>query len=113
MAETELNSVTDNPIVISDEEKQFLVGNFHVQLMALPVIMRLWLLQDGNISDSGYLLLGKYGLPKLRLGSGLNSGFMIPPIYYCSVGLPKIKQLCFQAEQILFPEFGTKDHISV
>jgi histidine ammonia-lyase len=33
MAETELNSVTDNPIVISDEEA-ISGGNFHGQLMA-------------------------------------------------------------------------------
>jgi hypothetical protein len=36
MAETELNSVTDNPIVISDEEA-ISGGNFHGQLMALPI----------------------------------------------------------------------------
>ena len=36
MAETELNSVTDNPIVISDEEA-ISGGNFHGQLMVLPI----------------------------------------------------------------------------
>jgi len=36
MAETELNSVTDNPIVLSAEES-ISGGNFHGQLMALPL----------------------------------------------------------------------------
>ena len=86
MAETELNSVTDNPIVISDEEA-ISGGNFHGQLMALPLdYATLAVAELGNISDRrSYLLLeGKYGLPKLLIeSSGLNSGFMIPQYTTC------------------------------
>lgn len=58
MAETELNSVTDNPIVISDEEA-ISGGNFHGQLMALPLdYATLAAAELGNISDRrSYLLL--------------------------------------------------------
>ena len=83
MAEIELNSVTDNPIVISDEEA-ISGGNFHGQLMAMPLdYATLAASELGNISDRrSYLLLeGKYGLPKLLIeSSGLNSGFMIPQL---------------------------------
>ncbi len=89
MAEIELNSVTDNPIVISDEEA-ISGGNFHGQLMAMPLdYATLAVSELGNIWDRrSYLLLeGKYGLPKLLIeSSGLNSGFMIPRIYYSSFG---------------------------
>ncbi len=64
MAETELNSVTDNPIVLSAEES-ISGGNFHGQLMALPLdYATLAAAELGNISDRrSYLLLeGKYGL---------------------------------------------------
>jgi histidine ammonia-lyase len=51
MAETELNSVTDNPIVLSAEES-ISGGNFHGQLMALPLdYATLAAAELGNISD--------------------------------------------------------------
>ena len=81
LAEIELNSVTDNPIVLSAEES-ISGGNFHGQLLALPLdYCTLAAAELGNISDRrSYLLLeGKFGLPRLLTeSSGLNSGFMIP-----------------------------------
>ena len=57
MAETERNSVTDNPIVISDEEA-ISGGNFHGQLMALPLdYATLAAAELGNISDRRRYLL--------------------------------------------------------
>ena len=99
MAETELNSVTDNPIVISDEEA-ISGGNFHGQLMTLPSgLCHFSSTELGNISDRrSYLLLeGKYGLPKLLIeSSGLNSGFMIPQ-YTTAALVTENKTLCFPA----------------
>src|SRR5690606_10915931 len=81
MAEIELNSVTDNPIVL-DENTAISGGNFHGQPMAMVLdYATIAAAELVNISDRRqYLLLeGKHGLPKLlTASSGLNSGFMIP-----------------------------------
>ncbi len=116
MAETELNSVTDNPIVISDEEA-ISGGNFHGQLMALPIdYATLAAAELGNISDRrSYLLLeGKYGLPKLLIeSSGLNSGFMIPQ-YTSAALVTENKTLCFPASADSIPtSLGQEDHVSM
>ena len=116
MAETELNSVTDNPIVISDEEA-ISGGNFHGQLMALPLdYATLAAAELGNISDRrSYLLLeGKYGLPKLLIeSSGLNSGFMIPQ-YTTAALVTENKTLCFPASADSVPtSLGQEDHVSM
>ena len=116
MAETELNSVTDNPIVISDEEA-ISGGNFHGQLMALPLdYATLAAAELGNISDRrSYLLLeGKYGLPKLLTeNSGINSGFMIPQ-YTTAALVTENKTLCFPASADSVPtSLGQEDHVSM
>ena len=116
MAETELNSVTDNPIVISDEEA-ISGGNFHGQLMALPLDYANLAAADlGHISDRrSYLLLeGKYGLPKLLIeSSGLNSGFMIPQ-YTTAALVTENKTLCFPASADSVPtSLGQEDHVSM
>ena len=116
MAETELNSVTDNPIVLSEEEA-ISGGNFHGQLMAMPLdYATLAAAELGNISDRrSYLLLeGKYGLPKLLVeSSGLNSGFMIPQ-YTTAALVTENKTLCFPASADSVPtSLGQEDHVSM
>jgi len=116
MAETELNSVTDNPIVLSSEES-ISGGNFHGQLMALPLdYATLAAAELGNISDRrSYLLLeGKYGLPRLLTeSSGLNSGFMIPQ-YTSAALVTENKTLCFPASADSIPtSLGQEDHVSM
>lgn len=116
MAETELNSVTDNPIVLSAEES-ISGGNFHGQLMALPLdYATLATAELGNISDRrSYLLLeGKYGLPRLLTeSSGLNSGFMIPQ-YTSAALVTENKTLCFPASADSVPtSLGQEDHVSM
>lgn len=116
MAETELNSVTDNPIVLSAEES-ISGGNFHGQLMALPLdYATLAAAELGNISDRrSYLLLeGKYGLPRLLTeSSGLNSGFMIPQ-YTAAALVTENKTLCFPASADSIPtSLGQEDHVSM
>ena len=69
LAEIELNSVTDNPIILSDEVS-ISGGNFHGQLLAMPLdYATLAAAELGNISDRrSYLLLeGKFGLPRLLI----------------------------------------------
>ena len=116
LAEIELNSVTDNPIVISDEEA-ISGGNFHGQPLAMTLdYATLAASELGNISDRRqYLLIeGKYGLPKLLTeSSGLNSGFMIPQ--YTSAALcTENKTLCFPASADSIPtSLGQEDHVSM
>ena len=115
-AETELNSVTDNPIVLSSEES-ISGGNFHGQLMALPIdYATLGAAELGNISDRrSYLLLeGKFGLPRLLTeSSGLNSGFMIPQ-YTSAALVTENKTLCFPASADSIPtSLGQEDHVSM
>ncbi|NQW26814.1 MAG: histidine ammonia-lyase [Flammeovirgaceae bacterium] len=114
---TELNSVTDNPIILSAEES-ISGGNFHGQLLALPLdYAGLAASEIGNISDRRtYLLLeGKNGgLPRLLMkNTGINSGFMIPQ--YTSAALAsENKGLCWPASADSIPtSLGQEDHVSM
>lgn len=116
LTETELNSVTDNPIVLSSEEAVS-GGNFHGELLALPLdYATLAAAELGNISDRrSYLLLeGKFGLPRLLTSeSGLNSGFMIPQ-YTTAALVTENKTLCFPASADSIPtSLGQEDHVSM
>lgn len=117
MLEIEINSVTDNPIIISDTEA-ISGGNFHGQPMALPCdYLTLAAHEVGNISDRrSYLLLeGTHpGLPKLLMKDvGLNSGFMIPQ-YTSAALVSENKALCFPASADSIPtSLGQEDHVSM
>jgi len=116
LAETELNSVTDNPIVL-DEKTAISGGNFHGQPLAMVLdYATLAAAELGNISDRRqYLLLeGKFGLPRLLTGkSGLNSGFMIPQ-YTSAALVTENKTLCFPASADSVPtSLGQEDHVSM
>ncbi|MDL1914204.1 MAG: histidine ammonia-lyase [Bergeyella sp.] len=116
LTETELNSVTDNPIVLNDREAVS-GGNFHGQPLALPLdYASLAVSELGNISDRrSYLLLeGKYGLPRLLTqNSGLDSGFMIPQ-YTSAALVSENKSLCFPASADSIPtSLGQEDHVSM
>ncbi len=115
--EVELNSVTDNPIIIS-EELIISGGSFHGQPLALPLDYAcLAAAELGSISDRRtYLSLeGKYeGTPRLLLkDTGLNSGFMI--LQYTTAALvSENKGLCFPASADSIPtSLGQEDHVSM
>ena len=116
LAEIEMNSVTDNPIVLSDTEA-ISGGNFHGQPLAMALDYgSLAASEIGNISDRrSYLLLeGKYGLPRLLTESGgLNSGFMIPQ-YTTAALVTENKSLCFPPSADSIPtSLGQEDHVSM
>ncbi|HEV7333853.1 MAG TPA: histidine ammonia-lyase [Flavisolibacter sp.] len=114
--EIELASVTDNPIVLGEDDT-ISGGNFHGQPMALPLDYAcLAAAEIGNISDRRcYLLLeGKWGLPMLLMKDvGLNSGFMIPQ-YTTAALVSENKTLCFPASADSIPtSLGQEDHVSM
>jgi len=116
LAEIEMNSVTDNPIILSESEA-ISGGNFHGQPMAMALdYASLAASELGNISDRRcYLLLeGKYGLPRLLTEKGgLNSGFMIPQ-YTTAALVTENKSLCFPPSADSIPtSLGQEDHVSM
>ncbi len=116
LAEIEMNSVTDNPIILSETEA-ISGGNFHGQPLAMALdYCALAASELGNISDRRcYLLIeGKYGLPRLLTErGGLNSGFMIPQ-YTTAALVSENKSLCFPASADSIPtSLGQEDHVSM
>ena len=114
--ETELNAVTDNPIILSADDT-ISGGNFHGQPLALPLDYACFAAAEiGNISDRRcYLLLeGKWGLPVLLMNNvGLNSGFMIPQ-YTTAALVTENKTLCFPSSADSIPtSLGQEDHVSM
>lgn len=116
LAEIEMNSVTDNPIVISSEEA-ISGGSFHGQPLAMVLdYASIASAELGNISDRRcYLLLeGLHGLPRLLTTSGgLNSGMMIPQ-YTTAALVTENKSLCFPPSADSVPtSMGQEDHVSM
>ena len=116
LAEIEMNSVTDNPIVLSKTEA-ISGGNFHGQPLAMALdYCSIAASELGNIADRRcYLLIeGKYGLPRLLTASGgLNSGFMIPQ-YTTAALVTENKSLCFPPSADSIPtSLGQEDHVSM
>jgi len=116
LTEIEANSVTDNPIVLGEDDT-ISGGNFHGQPLALPLDYACFAAAEiGNISDRRcYLLLeGKWGLPMLLMNDvGLNSGFMIPQ-YTTAALVTENKTLCFPSSADSIPtSLGQEDHVSM
>ena len=116
LTEIELNAITDNPIILS-EDQIISGGNFHGQPLAMALdYVSIASAELGNISDRRcYLLLeGKYGLPRLLTEKGgLNSGFMIPQ-YTTAALVTENKSLCFPPSADSIPtSLGQEDHVSM
>ena len=116
LTEIEANSVTDNPVVLGENDT-ISGGNFHGQPLALPLDYACFAASEiGNISDRRcYLLLeGKWGLPMLLMKDvGLNSGFMIPQ-YTTAALVTENKTLCFPSSADSIPtSLGQEDHVSM
>ncbi len=117
LAETEINSVTDNPVIFA-AGKTISGGNFHGQPLALPLdYCGLAASELGNISERRtYLLLqgGVEGLPALLMrNTGINSGFMIPQ-YTSAALVSENKSLCYPASADSIPtSLGQEDHVSM
>jgi histidine ammonia-lyase len=117
VVETEINSVTDNPIVFHDEDAIMSGGNFHGQPLALQLdFMAIAMSEIANISERRtYLLVsGQRGLPPfLAEDAGLNSGFMIAQ-YTAAAIVSQNKQLCTPASaDSIVSSNGQEDHVSM
>jgi histidine ammonia-lyase len=116
VVETELNSVTDNPLVFANGDI-LSGGNFHGQPLALALdFAAIALAELGSISERRtYLLLeGHDGLPRLLMqDTGVNSGFMIPQ-YTAAALVSENKVLCHPASVDSIPtSLGQEDHVSM
>lgn len=114
---TELNSATDNPTILPEEELIVSAGNFHGQPLALPLdMLSIALAELGSISErrTYQLISGKRGLPSFLVAHpGLNSGFMIPQYAQASV-VSQNKQLATPAcVDTIDSSQGQEDHVSM
>jgi histidine ammonia-lyase len=117
IVETEINSVTDNPIVFHDEDAIVSGGNFHGQPLALNLdFLAIALSELANISERRtYLLVsGQRNLPPfLAPNAGVNSGFMIAQ-YSAAAIVSQNKQLCTPASvDSIVSSNGQEDHVSM
>lgn len=117
IVETEINSVTDNPIVFHDEDAIMSGGNFHGQPLALNLdFLAIAVAELANISERRtYLLIsGQRDLPPfLAPEAGVNSGFMIAQ-YTAAAIVSQNKQLCTPASvDSIVSSNGQEDHVSM
>ena len=114
---TEIHAVTDNPMIFSDTDAIISAGNFHAQLLALPLdYLGLALHELGNISErrTFQLMMGLRGLPAyLTPLPGVNSGLMIAQYTAASI-VSQNKQLCTPASaDSIVSSNGQEDHVSM
>ena len=115
VVETEINSVTDNPLIFDDEVISG--GSFHGEPLAFVLdYLAIALSELASISERRtYLLLsGVAGLPLLLIKeSGVNSGLMV--VQYTAAALvSENKGLCTPASVDSIPtSLGQEDHVSM
>ncbi len=114
---TEINSVTDNPNIFSQEDKIISAGNFHGQPLALALdFLAIALAEIGSISErrTYQLISGSRDLPNYLVANpGINSGLMIPQYTAASL-VSQNKQLCTPASvDSIVSSNGQEDHVSM
>lgn len=114
---TEINSVTDNPLIFIDSDKIVSGGNFHGQPLALTLdYLAIAMAEIGNISERRIyqLISGLRNLPAFLVENpGLNSGFMIPQYTAASI-VSQNKQYATPASvDSIVSSNGQEDHVSM
>ena len=116
--EIEINSVTDNPIIMKDTMEGISGGNFHGQPMALPFdFLGIAVAEIANVSERRIERLvnpALSGLPAfLTKDGGVNSGFMI--VQYSAAALvSENKVLAHPASVDSIPSSANQeDHVSM
>lgn len=117
VVEREINAVTDNPLVLGDQDAIISGGNFHAQPLAIVMdYLCIALAELGNISERRcyQLLSGQRGLPDYLVSEpGLQSGLMI--IQYTAASIVnRNKILCSPAStDSIVSSMGQEDHVSM
>ena len=114
---TEINSVTDNPNIFTEEDQIISGGNFHGQPLALTLdFLAIAMAELGNISErrTYQLVSGHRHLPPfLVTNPGLNSGFMIPQYTAASI-VSQNKQFASPSSvDSIESSNGQEDHVSM
>lgn len=113
----ELNSATDNPTVIAEEDLIVSAGNFHGEPLAINSdLLAIVMTELSSISErrTYQLISGRRGLPSFLVAKpGLNSGFMIPQYAAASV-VSQSKQLSMpNCVDTIDSSQGQEDHVSM
>ena len=113
----EINSVTDNPTIVPDDDLILSGGNFHGEPLAFVLdYISIALAELGNIAERRLyrLIAGQRGLPEFLVAHpGLNSGFMIPQYAAASV-VSQNKQLCTPSSvDSITSSNEQEDHVSM
>jgi histidine ammonia-lyase len=117
IVETEINSVTDNPIVDVANDRILSGGNFHGQPLAINLdYLAIGVAELANISErrTYQMLSGERNLPVFLVDKpGLNCGLMIPQYTAASI-VSQNKQLCTPASvDSIVSCNGQEDHVSM
>jgi histidine ammonia-lyase len=116
---TEMNAVTDNPLVFTDSGDVFSGGNFHGQPMAIASdTLGIAMSEIGSVSERRIAKLVdpamNHGLPAFLVKQGgINCGFMIPQ-YVAAALVSENKVLAHPASVDSIPtSAGQEDHVSM
>ena len=114
---TEINSVTDNPIIFVEADAIISGGNFHGQPLAFALDhLKTSMAELGSISERRIfkLISGERDLPSFLIDKpGLNSGLMIPQYTAASI-VSANKQLAAPASvDSIVSSNGQEDHVSM
>ncbi|MGE3063650.1 MAG: histidine ammonia-lyase [bacterium] len=118
IVEREFNSSTDNPLVFIESQEVVSGGNFHGEMIAIPVdTLKMGLSELANISDRRlYRLIDpiQTNLPAfLSKNAGLNSGFMMLQVTTAAL-VSENKILSHPASVDSIPtSLGQEDHVSM
>ena len=116
--EIEINSVTDNPLIVTESGEILSGGNFHGQPVAFAMdFLGIAIAEVANIAESrvSRLINSRYSdLPAFLIkDSGLNSGFMVAQ-YTIAALVSENKVLCHPASVDSIPTCaGQEDHVSM
>jgi len=118
VAEVEIESVTDNPLIFPDSGEVISAGNFHGEPLALALDLAAMSLSEiGSISERRTFRMLTASLselpPFLTTDSGLNNGYMIAQ-YTAAALVAENKVLCHPASVDSIPSSGDQeDHVSM
>jgi histidine ammonia-lyase len=114
---TEINSVTDNPIIFTEANEIISGGNFHGQPLALAFdFLGIAMAELGSISErrTFQLISGQRNLPPFLVKNpGLNSGLMIPQYTAASIASQNKQLATPSSVDSIVSSNGQEDHVSM